>query len=273
MNSRVTQALALLLIALALLGTGTGYKLSLDSRLDGLEQKIQQQNVTLQQFQASLDAFSSSRTEALSGVNDHLGSLAKEIDALQTSFAPLGKSTQEQKDILAQLHQQVTKLEQSESDQSDAQHRLADHLAELERNPPAPAATLSPASTSAHVPASVPISTPISTLQSLPAHIPPLVPIAPKKASASAFPNAAPVPFPASELPLPLPLPLPAIVAEHDDDSTGTDQEGTDLTSPGMVAERSARTHEVAAAAPRSGRASLESPTAAQFYAPGVTPP
>ena len=269
MKARLTRTLALLLIVLALVGTATSYKLSLDSRLDGFEQKLQQQTVTLQQFQASLDSFASSRTEALSSMTTHLAVLNKEIDSLQSSFAPLGKATQEQKDLVAQLHLQVAKLEQSESDQSEAQSRLADHLALLEKNP-APPPTTVPASpsTPARPTAPVPVSTPISSLQSPAVHIPPSVPIAPKKSSASTYSPASPVPFPASELP----LPLPTEAAEHGDDSASNDQDGTDLTSPGMVAERSARAHEVASS--RSNRPSpLENFSAAQFYSTGVTPP
>ena len=165
-----TTSWPLLLIAFAMVGAGVSYHFTLDARFAALDQKLEQNSVALQQFQIAQDSAASSKTAALDG-------LSKEVDALQASLAPIGKSSKEQTDALAQIRQQIATLGQLQQAQQDAQKKLADYAGQLEKikhdvqvrvaqasTTPAPApvppSVPLPASAPASVPAPAPAATP-----------------------------------------------------------------------------------------------------------------
>jgi hypothetical protein len=160
-----TTSWPLILIAFAMTGAGVSYHFTLDARFAALDQKLEQNSVALQQFQIAQDSAASSKNAALDG-------LSKEVDALQASLAPIGKSSKEQTDALAQIRQQIATLGQLQQAQQDAQKKLADYAGQLEKikhdvqvhvaqasATPAPA----PVPPSVPLPASVPASVPAAT--------------------------------------------------------------------------------------------------------------
>ena len=149
MNAHKTSSTwALLLIAVALLGAGISYHFTLESRFATIEQKLDENSIALQQYQISQETLVSSKSQALDNLN-------KEVDALQNSLEPLGKVTQQQTDSLTEIHKQIVSLEQSQQAQQDAQKKLADYAAQLEKvkhdiqmqasQPPAASVSASPA--------------------------------------------------------------------------------------------------------------------------------
>jgi predicted phage tail protein len=179
MSSKVSS-LPLILIALAMTGAGVSYHFTLDARFAAIEQKLDQNAIALQQFQIAQESAASAKTDTLDG-------LSKEVDALETSLAPLGKATKEQTDALAQIRQQISSLGQLQQAQADAQKKLADYAGQLEQikhdvqlheaqassgtsndgsvppNVPLPSAAPLPASLSA--PAAAPASAPSTSTQ------------------------------------------------------------------------------------------------------------
>jgi hypothetical protein len=127
MNPNFSRKLAVVLIICAVVGTEISYHFTLESRFDVIEQKLQQDTVAMQQMQDSLDTLESSKTASLSDLN-------KQLASLQSSFEPLGKTSQAQADTLTQLRQQITTLQQAQSGQQDAQKKLSDYLTQLEAN-------------------------------------------------------------------------------------------------------------------------------------------
>ena len=164
----------LILIAVAMTGAGVSYHFTLDSRFAALEQKLDQNSVALQQFQIAQESAASSKNEAL-------GDLNKEVDALQSSLAPLGKANKEQTDALTQIRQQIATLGQLQQAQQDAQKKLADYAGQLEKikhdvqmhdvqasttaapTAPVPPTVPLPASAPASVPAPAPAPAPTHT--------------------------------------------------------------------------------------------------------------
>jgi uncharacterized protein YukE len=214
-NPSASRTVAVILIGVALLGTEFSYHFTLESRFDAIEDKLQQNSLAIQQFQSSIDTISSSKSETLAELN-------KEVEDLQTSFAPLGKATQEQKDSLAELHQQIATLQQAQSDQLDAQKKLFGSVDQLEKShlrvrvEPAMTNAAPVASTPAPAPSLVPPAEPIS-------------PPTPAPAAATA-PAATPHPDPAVS-------PLRPSVSQSQDatDVRAEDGDGP-LPSPGMMA-------------------------------------
>jgi TolA-binding protein len=168
-QSNFSRKLAIVLIILAVFGTEISYHFTLESRFDLIEQKLQQNTVAMQQMQDSIDTLSSSKTETLTSLN-------KQIEALQSSFEPLGKMSREQTDALAQVRQEVATLQQAQSQQVDAQKQLSTGIAQLEKAreearraaaaaaaapAPVPAVTTVPAPAVA-VPPSAPVATPVA---------------------------------------------------------------------------------------------------------------
>jgi len=117
---------ALILIAIALAGAGVSYHFTLESRFTAIEQKLDQNSLALQQFQISQETTASSKLDALN-------TLSKEVDTLQSSLEPLGKSTHDQSDSLMEMHKQIAALEQSQQAQQDAQKKLADYAVQLDQ--------------------------------------------------------------------------------------------------------------------------------------------
>jgi TolA-binding protein len=117
---------ALILIAVALVGAGISYHFTLESRFAAIEQKLDQNSLALQQYQASQESLVTSKAEALDN-------LSKEVDALQASLTPLGKATHEQTDSLSDIRKQIASLEQSQQAQQDTQKKLSDYAAQLEK--------------------------------------------------------------------------------------------------------------------------------------------
>jgi hypothetical protein len=101
----VTRKIALGLIVLAVLGTEISYHLTLETRFNAIEEKLQ----------------------TLSGLN-------KQLTTLQSSFEPLGKSSKDQSDALTALRAQIAALQQAQSGQQDAQRKLSDYISQLEAN-------------------------------------------------------------------------------------------------------------------------------------------
>jgi predicted phage tail protein len=126
MNKTTSMNGALILIAIALVGAGVSYHLTLESRFALIEQKLEQNSLALQQFQISQETLASSKIDMLNNLN-------KEVDALQASLAPLGKTTHEQTDSLSAIHKQIASLQQAQQAQQDAEKRLADYAAQLEK--------------------------------------------------------------------------------------------------------------------------------------------
>jgi len=165
---------ALLLIAVALAGAGVSYHFTLESRFAAIEQKLDQNALALQQFQISQESTVSTKLDALN-------TLSKEVDALQTSLEPLGKTTHDQSDALSEIHKQIAALEQSQQSQQDAQKKLSDYAVQLDK-----------------------LKHDIQT-QALPATQPPLVPVTSTPPAPVALPVLAPHASATPNVPLPLP--------------------------------------------------------------------
>jgi len=203
---------ALLLIAVALVGAGISYHFTLESRFATIEQKLDENSVALQQYQISQETLVSTKSQALDNLN-------KEVDALQNSLEPLGKVTQQQTDSLAEIHKQIVSLEQSQQAQQDAQKKLADYAAQLEKmkhdiqtqaaQPPSTSVSVSPApvpSTAKPGPLTPQASADVSQLP-LPPRTDAAVDLRPAQtpavadvASVRALPVALPVDFSASDI-------------------------------------------------------------------------
>ena len=117
---------ALILIALALVGAGVSYHFTLESRFATIEQKLDQNSIALQQYQIAQETAVSAKSEALN-------KLSKEVDDLQASLEPLGKTTHDQTDSLSDIRKQVASLQQSQQTQVDAQKKLADYATQLDK--------------------------------------------------------------------------------------------------------------------------------------------
>jgi multidrug efflux pump subunit AcrA (membrane-fusion protein) len=156
----------LILIAVALVGAGISYHFTLNARFAALEQKLDQNSVALQQYQISQESAISAKAQALDTLN-------KEVDALQTSLAPLGKANKDQTDSLAQIRQQIASLGQLQQAQQDAQKKLADYAGQLEKikqdvqlhdvqasSAPSPSTLIGPVPPSVPLPPSTPASVP-----------------------------------------------------------------------------------------------------------------
>jgi len=205
----------LILIAIALVGAGISYHFTLESRFATIEQKLDQNSTALQQYQTSQETISSSKTAALDN-------LSKEVDALQASLKPLGNATAEQTQSLADIRKQIGSLQQLQQNQQDAQKKLADYSAQLEKirhdmqvqsaqasTPPAPA----PAPAAMTPPAPTPVETTLPTQHAsvdvplaLPPHVDVAVDLRPAQIAASnegsvrALPVAMPVVVTASNI-------------------------------------------------------------------------
>jgi hypothetical protein len=139
-ESTFSRKLAIVLIICAVVGTEISYHFTLESRFDAIEQKLQQDTVAMRQMQDSMDTLSSSKTETLAGLN-------KQVEALQSSFAPLGKMSREQTNAMSQVRQEIVVLQQAQTQQVDAQKQLSTGIAQLEkaRNDARAAAAQAPA--------------------------------------------------------------------------------------------------------------------------------
>jgi predicted phage tail protein len=158
---------ALILIAVALAGAGVSYHFTLESRFASIEQKLDQNSIALQQYQISQETTLSSKMDALNN-------LGQEVDALQTSLAPLGKATREQTDSLTDIRKQVASLQLSQQAQIDTQKKLSDYASQIEKikhdiqaqaQVPAPAATIS-------TPVPAPLMTPLPMSHASAANLP-----------------------------------------------------------------------------------------------------
>jgi hypothetical protein len=197
MNKTTTPALVL--IALALVGAGVSYHFTLQTRLTLLEQKLDENSLALQQYQIAQETAASSKTDALDN-------LSREVDSLQSSLAPLGKTTQQQTDSLAELRKQIAALQQSQQAEQDQQKKLADYAGQLD--------TIKHAIAAQTVPPQVaipPVSTPIPT--PAPAPVPAAKPastaeteMTPAQVAPMALPVALPVIAPRAMPVTPLPV-------------------------------------------------------------------
>ncbi len=164
MNKTASMNGALILIAVALAGAGVSYHLTLNARFAGIEQKLDQNTIAMQQFEIA--------QETLTTKADTLATLNKEVEELQTSLAPLGKATREQTDSLTDMHKQIASLQATAQAQQDAQKKLADYAAQLDKikhdlasqpsvvTPAAPASVVVPAPSPAVTPVTVSAPTP-----------------------------------------------------------------------------------------------------------------
>jgi cell division protein FtsN len=161
-----TSSWPLLLIAFAIVGAGVSYHFTLDARFAALDQKLEQNSIALQQFQIAQESAASSKNAALDGLN-------KEVDALAATLAPIGKSTKDQTDALAQIRRQIATLGQLQQAQQDAQKKLADYAGQLDKIKHDvqlhEAQASSTASTTAPVPPTVPLPTSAPTPAPAPA--------------------------------------------------------------------------------------------------------
>jgi uncharacterized protein YgfB (UPF0149 family) len=188
--NKTTNA-ALVLIAIALAGAGFSYHFTLESRLSSIEQKLEQNSVALQQFQIAQETAASTKTDALSD-------LSRQVDTLQTSLIPLGKTTREQNDSLAEIRKQITALQQLQQGQQDAQKKLADYASQLEKVKHDIQVQAAPAP--APIPAApAPAPAPVRTTSA-----PPISPVEAPAPSPVALPVLAPHGS-ASNVPMPLP--------------------------------------------------------------------
>jgi len=163
----------LILIALALTGAGISYHFTLNARFATLEQKLDQNTVALQQYQIAQESAISSKAQALDN-------LAREVDTLQASLAPLGKANKDQTDALSEIRHQITSLGQLQQAQQDADKKLADYAGQLEKikqavqthdaqassspeNQPGPVPPTVPLPTNAPVSMPLPVATPAAT--------------------------------------------------------------------------------------------------------------
>jgi TolA-binding protein len=195
---------ALILIAVALAGAGISYHFTLESRFATIEQKLDQNSLAFQQYQVSQETNFTSKTDALNN-------LSKEVDALQSSLEPLGKSTHEQTDSLSEIRKQIASLQQSQQSQQDAQKKLADYASQLEKMRHDIQTQAAPAPAPAPTP-SVPAATPAAASTLAPPHdsaaiVPlPLPPLA--DTSVDLRPDAATVAVDASVRAWPVALPV-----------------------------------------------------------------
>jgi uncharacterized phage infection (PIP) family protein YhgE len=188
MNKSTSMNGALILIAVALAGAGASYHMTLDSRFAAIEQKLDQNTIAMQQFEIA--------QETLTTKAETLANLNKEVDQLQTSLAPLGKATREQTDSLTDMHKQIATLQAAAQAQQDAQKKLADYAAQLEKikhdmaNQPAvvaPSAPLVVPPPVMPVTVSAPVSTPAPVVQVIQPHASSpnvILPVAPRAESA-----------------------------------------------------------------------------------------
>jgi peptidoglycan hydrolase CwlO-like protein len=162
MNKTTSMNGALILIAVALAGAGVSYHFTLQSRFAAIEQKLDQNSVALQQYQAAQETLATSKL-------DTLNNLSKEIDTLQASLTPLGQATHEQTDSLAEMHKEIATLQQSQQAQQDAAKKLADYATQLDKmKRDIQAAQLA-------APASAP-SAPVTTVTPAPSALPAIAP-------------------------------------------------------------------------------------------------
>lgn len=190
-----TTSWPLILIAVAMTGAGVSYHFTLNSRFTALEQKLDQNSVALQQFQIAQESAASSKNEAL-------GDLNKEVDALQSSLAPLGKANKEQTDSLTQIRQQIATLGQLQQEQQDAQKKLADYAGQLEKikhdvqmhdvQASATPASTAPVPPTVPLPASAPVSVPAPTPAPVTTHTTDVLPPATHTPTADIKPIVAP---------------------------------------------------------------------------------
>ncbi len=151
-----THSWALILIAVALAGAGVSYHFTLQSRFASIEQKLDQNTVALQQYQISQDTIFASKTEALNN-------LSKEVDTLQSSLDPLGKTTREENASLADIRKQIASLQQSQQAQQEAQKKLSDYANQIKHDilsQPAPAPVAPTPASTTDAPAPAPASAP-----------------------------------------------------------------------------------------------------------------
>lgn len=125
-ESSFSRKLAIVLIVCAVFGTEISYHFTLESRFDAIEQKLQQDTVAMRTMQNTLDTLSSSKTQTLAGLN-------KQVEALQSSVEPIGKTAREQTDALAQVRQEIAALQQAQNQQLDAQKKLSSGITQLEK--------------------------------------------------------------------------------------------------------------------------------------------
>jgi septal ring factor EnvC (AmiA/AmiB activator) len=198
MNTDLSRKIALGLIVCALVGTEVSDRFRLEFRFEAIEQKVEQNNLSLQKFQASLEDLTSSKTETLAA-------LGKKVDALQASYAPLGQATKQQTDSVTELHQEIISLQQAQAAELEAEKNLSRSISEAEKarkEQPAPAAKVSEA-----------------TILPLPSSSPaPVVAYAPDKAVSS--------------------LVRPASGSEENA-TLRTDDKNDDISTPGLMAEKS----------------------------------
>jgi septal ring factor EnvC (AmiA/AmiB activator) len=169
-----SRKLAIALIVCAVFGTEVSYHFTLESRFEAIEQKLAQSTAAVQQMQDSIDTLSTSKTQTVAGLN-------RQIEALQSSFAPLGKMSHEQMDALSQVRQEIVTLQQAQTEQVEAQKKLSTGITQLEtaRNEArlvaaaaspapeaAPAATV-PAPATVATPAAVPSTSSASSAHAL----------------------------------------------------------------------------------------------------------
>lgn len=159
-ESSFSRKLAIVLIVCAVFGTEISYHFTLESRFDAIEQNLQRDTVAMRTMQNTLDTLSSSKTQTLAGLN-------KQVEALQSSVEPIGKTTREQTDALAQVRQEIAALQQAQNQQLDAQKKLSSGITQLEnlRNNAAhlAAVPVQPAVYTAPAPAIAAPTTPAST--------------------------------------------------------------------------------------------------------------
>jgi hypothetical protein len=202
MNKTSSMNWALILIAVALAGAGVSYHFTLESRFATLEQKLEQNSVTFQQYQIAQETLVSSKMDTINALN-------KQVEELQASLTPLGRATHEQTDAMADLHKQIAALEQS---QKDAQKKLADSAAQTDKIKLAqadiPVSMPIPASTT--VVASGPVPAQVSTPAPAPAAAPVVTPIVAPQTPVTSTPSPQlPIIAPRASLTPFLPLPLP----------------------------------------------------------------
>ena len=183
-HSSFSRKLAIVLIISAVFGTEISYHFTLESRFDAIEQKLQQDTMAMQQMQDSLDTLSSSKTQTLAGLN-------KQVEALQSSFEPLGKMSREQTDALSQVRQEIVTLQAAQNEQVDAQKKLSTGIAQLEKahsdaRLAAAAAAVQPAASAPAINPPVPVSPAPAPVVTAPSPTPPAPAATPVSSPASA---------------------------------------------------------------------------------------
>jgi predicted phage tail protein len=142
MNPDLSRKLALGLIICALVGTEVSDRFRLEFRFEAIEQKVEQNNQSMQKFQASIEDLTSSKS-------DTLAALGKKVDALQATYAPLGQATKQETDSVAELHQEIISLQQAQAAELEAEKNLSRSItaAEKERKERPTPPTTAPEST------------------------------------------------------------------------------------------------------------------------------